>query len=629
MVNGEVLQELRQNAERTWDELENSPIPIIYIGTASCGRAAGALETLEAVQQVLNETQTAAEVIQVGCIGPCYLEPLLDIRMPGQPRVSYPKVTLARAQKIIQSVVVERSGSLRGAIAHFGSREFSQDIPHFFDLPMLKSQERVVLKNCGMIDPERFDHYLARGGYRGLEWALSLRPEEVIETVSDAGLRGRGGGGFPTAKKWEVCRNAPGDPKYLICNLDEGDPGAFMNRSLVEGDPHAVLEGMLIAAYAIGATRGYVYIRAEYPLAVKRLRNALNQLRENGLLGANILGTGFSFDVKVKEGAGAYVCGEETALIASIEGRRGSPTTRPPFPAVSGLHGQPTVINNAETLATLPHILANGAQWYRQFGKPGNYGTKIFSLVGKIRHSGLIEVPLGIPLRTIIEEIGGGTPRPFKAIQTGGPSGGCLSAQFLDLPMDYESLAGAGSIMGSGGLIVMDENTCVVDLAHYFLTFAQNESCGKCTPCRLGTYQLLRLLERIKNGEGEMADLELLQSLAHTVQKTSLCGLGQNIPNPVLTTLRYFRPDYETHVRDRYCEAAICTELFRFEIDPELCTGCGRCLVACPVNAISGNKRQPHSLDTDLCIQCRRCFEICTFDAVRVLPVAQPLPEIN
>jgi NADH:ubiquinone oxidoreductase subunit F (NADH-binding)/NAD-dependent dihydropyrimidine dehydrogenase PreA subunit len=413
-----------------------------------------------------------------------------------------------------------------------------------------------------------------------------------------------------------VCRNAPGEQKYLICNADEGDPGAFMNRSLIESDPHAVLEGMLIAGYAIGASKGIVYIRAEYPLAIERLKTAIKQMKENNLLGGNILGSKFSFDMKIKEGAGAFVCGEETALIASIEGRRGMPRSRPPFPAIAGLFGCPTIINNVETMGTLPNVLRNGAEWYNKFGKEGNRGTKTFSLVGKVRRPGLIEVQLGTTLREIIFDIGGGVQKSFKAIQTGGPSGGCLSEEFLDLPVDYESLASAGSIMGSGGLIIMDDDTCIVDVAKYFLDFTQKESCGKCVPCRVGTRHMVEILERITHGEGAPEDLMTLRTLGDTIKKGSLCGLGQTAPNPVLTTLRYFRNEYLEHIKDGRCRAVVCKDLIEYRVIKEKCTGCQSCVRACPTGAISGPRSEPHNLDATKCIKCRSCYEICRFDAI-------------
>ncbi len=446
--------------------------------------------------------------------------------------------------------------------------------------------------------------------------ALQMTPEEVIGTVRQSGLRGRGGAGFPTFKKWTFCRGAPGEQKYLICNADEGDPGAFMNRSLIESDPHAVLEGMLIAGYAIGASKGVIYIRAEYPLAIERLNNALRQMRECALLGTSILGSDFSFDIKIKEGAGAFVCGEETALIGSIEGKRGMPRSRPPFPALSGLFGCPTVINNVETLGTLPNIFRNGAEWYTRFGKEGNRGTKTFSLVGKIRRPGLIEVQLGTTLREIVYNIGGGLQKPFKAIQTGGPSGGCLSEEFLDLAVDYESLAAAGSIMGSGGLIVMDEDTCIVDLARYFLDFTQKESCGKCTPCRVGTRHMVEVLEKISHGEGTAEDLLVLRTLGDTIRKGALCGLGQTAPNPVLTTLRYFRNEYLEHIKDRRCRAVVCKDFIEYRVIQEKCTGCQSCVRVCPTGAISGPRAEPHNLDASKCIKCRSCYEVCRFDAI-------------
>ena len=609
------LTKRAEAAKEKWETLQQNKEPIIYIGAASCGRAAGAVQLLAQTNRWLKENETTAKVVQVGCIGPCYLEPLVDIQMPGQPRVSYNNVTPKTLPVILGSHVGESVPYDKMAIGHFGKDSFN-GIPRFYDLPMLKPQVRIVLRNCGLIDPEEIDHYLAVDGYQGLANALNMSPEDVIGVVHHAGLRGRGGAGFPTFKKWTVCRNTPGKQKYLICNADEGDPGAFMNRSLIESDPHALLEGMLIAGYAIGASQGIIYIRAEYPLAIERLHQAIGQMREYGLLGEHILGSDFSFNVKLKEGAGAFVCGEETALIQSIEGLRGMPRSRPPFPAISGLHGCPTIINNVETLGTLPNILRNGADWYNRFGKEGNRGTKTFSLVGKVRRQGLIEVQLGTTLRQIIFDIGGGLQKPFKAIQTGGPSGGCLSEEFLDQPVDYESLAAAGSIMGSGGLIVMDEDTCIVDVAKYFLDFTQKESCGKCTPCRVGTRHILEILERITHGEGHADDLLALRTLGDTIKKGSLCGLGQTAPNPVLTTLRYFRNEYLEHIKDGRCRAVVCKDLIEYRVIKEKCTGCQACVRVCPTGAITGPRSEPHNVDATKCIKCRSCYVTCRFEAI-------------
>jgi NADH:ubiquinone oxidoreductase subunit F (NADH-binding)/NAD-dependent dihydropyrimidine dehydrogenase PreA subunit len=529
--------------------------------------------------------------------------------------VSYNNVTTKTLPVILGSHVGESVPYTKAAIGHFGKDPYN-GIPRFFDLPMLKPQVRIVLRNCGLIDPEQIDHYLAVDGYQGFMNALKTSPDDVIGVVRRAGLRGRGGAGFPTFKKWTACRNAPGNQKYLICNADEGDPGAFMNRSLIESDPHALLEGMLIAGYAIGAGHGIVYIRAEYPLAIERLYQAMQQMRDYGLLGEHILGSDFSFDIKVKEGAGAFVCGEETALIGSIEGKRGMPKSRPPFPAISGLFGCPTIINNVETLGTLPNILRNGPDWYNRFGKEGNRGTKTFSLVGKVRRQGLIEVQLGTSLREIIFDIGGGLQKPFKAIQTGGPSGGCLSEEFLDLTVDYESLTAAGSIMGSGGLIVMDEDTCVVDLAKYFLDFTQKESCGKCTPCRVGTRHMVEILTKITHGEGSPEDLLALRTLGDTIKKGALCGLGQTAPNPVLTTLRYFRNEYLEHIKEQRCRAVVCKDLIEYRVIKEKCTGCQSCVKVCPTGAISGPRSEPHNVDKTKCIKCRSCYVTCRFEAI-------------
>jgi NADH-quinone oxidoreductase subunit F len=624
------FNERREAAIRKWSRLQSSKTPVIYIGSATCGQAAGATKLYSAVLNALKEKKVKARVIRVGCIGPCYLEPLMDVVVPGHPRISYASVTPEKADEIIQSYLVEGDPALKHAIGHFGDNgdPITGDLPRFFDQPMLKPQVRLVLRNCGYIDPEDIDHYLANDGYLGLKKALEFGPEKIVEVVRDSGIRGRGGAGFPTHKKWEICRTQPGPVKYMVCNSSEGDPGAFMNRSLIESDPHAVLEGLLIAAHAIGATHGYIYINSDYALAIERLKVAVAQMREYGLLGENVLGTAFSFDITIKEGAGAFVCGEETALISAIEGRRGTPRSRPPFPAIAGVHGKPTIINNVETLGTLPNILRNGAEWYRQFGVQGNYGTKTFSLVGKVRRGGLIEVPLGVPLRTIVYDIGGGTWKKFKGVQTGGPSGGCLSDEHLDIPVEYESMTAAGSIMGSGGLIVMDDDTCAVDLALYFLHFTQKESCGKCSPCRVGTWQMVNILERIVKGKGEPEDLAQLQRLGETVGRVSLCGLGQTAPNPALTTLRYFRSEYLAHVREKQCPSGVCKEMIEYAIDPGKCNGCQQCVDKCPTAAISGSRTETHMLDQLRCIKCHACYEVCRYnplaaDAVVVRPVGR------
>jgi len=611
-----VLDRRRADALTIWRQIQNNDRPIIYIGTGTCGAAAGATETMEVISNALHEHGVNASIIEVGCIGPCYLEPLVDIKLPGKPRISYSNVNPQKAEVLISKFFVENIIPERDVVGHFGTDGELNGIPRFFDHPMLKPQVRIVLRNCGIIDPASIDHYLARDGYKGLEMALKRTPEENLEVIKKSGLRGRGGAGFPTWMKWGFCRKAVADQKYVICNADEGDPGAFMNRSLIEGDPHAVLEGLVIAAYTIGASKGYIYIRAEYPLAIKRLKNAIAQMKELGLLGENILGSGFNFDITIKEGAGAFVCGEETALIASIEGKRGMPRTRPPFPAEKGLREKPTIINNVETLGTIPNIIRNGADWYSQFGTETSKGTKTFSLVGKVRRTGLIEVPLGITIREIIYDIGGGLFKPFKAVQTGGPSGGCLSSEFLDYPIDYESLTKAGSIMGSGGLIVLDEDTCIVDLAKYFLNFTQKESCGKCVPCRVGTRHLVGILERITEGKGEHEDLEKLENLGIVIKGGSLCGLGQTAPNPVLSTLKYFRDEYLEHIKKKRCPAAICRELVVYRVIKEKCTGCQSCVRVCPTGAIVGPRSEPHNIDESKCIKCRACYEICRFDAI-------------
>jgi NADH:ubiquinone oxidoreductase subunit F (NADH-binding)/NAD-dependent dihydropyrimidine dehydrogenase PreA subunit/(2Fe-2S) ferredoxin len=603
---------------------------MVYVGMGSCGLAAGAGEVLAAVQAHIAERRLDVEIASVGCIGPCYLEPLLDVRLPGRPRLSYANMTAELAVATLDALL---AGELprRHLVGRFASDDgwdggavpADDDLPAAFaavprlaDHAMLAHQVRIVLRNCGIIDPEEVDHYLARGGYRAFEACLGRPWRDVVDAVKLSGLRGRGGAGFPTWVKWLVCREAGSGPRNLICNADEGDPGAFMNRSLIEGDPHAVLEGMLIAAYAIGASHGYIYIRAEYPLAIRRLRFAIGAARKLGLLGEGVLGSDFSFDVTLKEGAGAFVCGEETALIASIEGRRGMPRTRPPFPAVSGLWGRPTIINNVETLATLPAIMARGAEWYAAHGTEGSKGTKTFALVGKVRRGGLIEVPFGTTLRSVIYDIGGGPSKDFRAVQTGGPSGGCLSEEFLDTPIEYETLAAAGSIMGSGGLIVLDRDTCIVDTARYFLRFTQAESCGKCVPCRVGTGRLVGILDAICSGRAELADLERLERLARVVKASSLCGLGQTAPNPVLSALKYFRDEFVEHIVDRRCRAAVCRDLVVYRIVPGRCTGCQRCVQVCPTGAITGPRAEAHNLDADKCIKCRACYEVCRFDAI-------------
>ncbi|MBM4142610.1 MAG: NADH-quinone oxidoreductase subunit NuoF [Lentisphaerae bacterium] len=547
-------------------------------------------------------------VVLTGCNGFCAVGPVMTVMPDG---IFYHTLT----PHVIPKLVEEHF--LKGRPVEklmFTPPAEKAAVPRLADIGFFANQTLVALRNRGMIDPEKIDEYIGRDGYRALAKALTeMTPESIVETIKASGLRGRGGGGFPTGLKWELCRKAAGDVKYLVCNADEGDPGAYMDRSIVEADPHSVLEGMLIGARAIGAAHGFVYIRAEYPLARKRLQIAIDQAREYGLLGEGILGSDLDFDVSIKQGAGAFVCGEETSLIASIEGRPPEPRQRPPFPAQSGIRGKPTNINNVETWATVAPIIERGAGWFAAMGTAKSKGTKVFSLVGKIQNTGLIEVLMGTPLRKIIFDIGGGIPdgKAFKAVQTGGPSGGCLPASLLDLPVDYESLTEAGSIMGSGGMIVMDEDTCMVDVAKYFVEFTNDESCGKCSACRDGSGALLEILRRICAGEGRLEDLDTLAELCEVIKDASMCGLGQTLPNPVLTTLRYFRDEYEAHIRDRKCPGKVCKPLIRYFIDPEICRGCTVCARDCPSKAITGERKKAHVIDQARCVKCGVCLEAC------------------
>jgi NADH:ubiquinone oxidoreductase subunit F (NADH-binding)/(2Fe-2S) ferredoxin len=572
---------------------------------------------LETFQEASKNHGLDLSIIEVGCIGLCSAEPIVCIKKPKQPIICYGNATPERARILIQEYLLNDNPLPEYALGTIGNGGI-EGIPQLFQTAIFKPQERRVLRNCGFIDPTDIKHYLANNGYKGFIKTLSMSPDEIIDEIKISGLKGRGGAGFPTWKKWQFCKQTKSNEKYIICNADEGDPGAFMNRSLLEGDPHALLEGMLIAGYTIGAKLGYIYCRAEYPLALERLRIALKQAQEHGILADNIFGSGFRFNIKIQEGAGAFVCGEETAMIASIEGRRGMPRPRPPFPAISGLQGKPTIINNVETLACVTYILQNGANEFAQCGNENNRGTKTFALVGKVKHTGLIEVPLGIRLKEIIHEIGGGTleDKPLKAVQTGGPSGGCIPHNLLDTPVDYDSLKAAGTIMGSGGMVVMDEDTCMVDFARYFLDFTQKESCGECVPCRLGTKQMLEILEDITKGEGSEEDIDTLVELAESIKLSSLCGLGQTAPNPVLTTIRYFRDEYEAHIKQKKCPAKVCKALISFSVIQENCKKCAACLKVCPYGAVSV-KDKVYSINDKKCQRCGICKDACKFSAIK------------
>lgn len=572
----------------------------ITVGMATCGIASGAKPIYEKLKEIVKKKKLKnVNVVSVGCIGVCRLEPLVEVYKDDK-RYTYSNVKLDEVNNIIS--------------------DLNKDIEHpsILEDNFYNKQTRIVLKNCGVIDPENIDEYIGVSGYDALKKILKMDKLEIINIIKDSKLRGRGGGGFSTGAKWEFAYNSKSPKKYVCCNADEGDPGAFMDRSILEGNPHSVIEAMIIAGYVIGSDEGYIYVRAEYPVAVKRLKIAINDARKRGLLGKNILGTNFSFDLDVRLGAGAFVCGEETALMESIEGKRGEPRNKPPFPAVKGLFGMPTLLNNVETYANIAPIILNGSDWFKQYGTESSKGTKVFALGGKVNNTGLVEVPIGTTLKEIIYEIGGGIldNKKFKAAQTGGPSGGCIPSKYLNIKMDYDTLTSIGSMMGSGGLIVMDEDTCMVDIAKYFLEFTVDESCGKCFPCRIGTKRMYEMLDRISKGIGEVRDINKLEDLCLHVSSSSLCGLGQSSPNPILSTIKYFRNEYEEHIKDKKCEALVCKNLIKYVIDKNECVGCNMCSNSCPVKAIKGGIKEPHEIMEDKCIKCGTCVSKCMFKAI-------------
>ena len=588
---------------------------VLVCGGTGC-TSSGSQEIMKALQAEIDKNGLTEEVsvVQTGCHGLCALGPIMIV---------YPEAAFYSMVKVEDIPEIVSEHLLKGRIVKrlLYNETVSEEgsVKSLNDTAFYKRQHRIALRNCGIINPENIDEYIATRGYEALGKALTeMTPDDVIKVITDSGLRGRGGGGFPTGIKWKLAKGNEADQKYVCCNADEGDPGAFMDRSVLEGDPHVVFEAMAIAGYAIGASQGYIYVRAEYPIAVERLTLALGQAREYGLLGDNIFGTDFCFDIDLRLGAGAFVCGEETALMTSIEGNRGEPRPRPPFPAQKGLFGKPTILNNVETYANIPQIILNGAEWFASMGTEKSKGTKVFALGGKINNTGLVEIPMGTTLREVVEEIGGGIPngKKFKAAQTGGPSGGCIPAEHFDIPIDYDNLISIGSMMGSGGLIVMDEDNCMVDIAKFFLEFTVDESCGKCTPCRIGTKRMLEILEKITKGQGTLEDIDKLEELCYYIKQNSLCGLGQTAPNPVLSTLRYFRDEYVAHVVDKKCPAGVCKALLSYHINPDKCKGCTLCARTCPNGAISGSVKEPHVISQELCVKCGACMEKCKFGAI-------------
>lgn len=628
------LEDLRAISRKTGKAIYHPDAVKVNIGMASCGLAAGAQATHDRAKAEFGN-DTGIMICQTGCLGFCEQEPLVEIMAPGKPRVIYKNITedkIADAVNDYRSGAFEKKKWILGQMKNpVGITETDvsdpqagltplEDVPVLEEIPFYGKQVKIALRNCGYINPDAIEEYIARGGYQALIKALKeMKPAAIIDEVKTSGLRGRGGGGFPAGIKWATCAKHHGT-RSIICNADEGDPGAYMDRSILEGDPHSVIEGMLIAGVAIGSSRGFIYVRNEYPLAVKRLVTAIKQAESLGLLGDNIAGTDFCFHIKISTGAGAFVCGESTALMASLEGKVGRPRAKYVHTVEKGFRDNPTNLNNVETYANVPPIVLKGGAWYAGMGTADSKGTKVFSLCGKINNTGLVEVPMGVSLRDIVFELGGGVPKKkrFKAVQTGGPSGGCIPEAYLDLPVDFQRLAEVGSIMGSGGMIVMDQDTCMVDVARYFLDFLKEESCGQCNPCREGIKQMLGILTDICAGKGKDGDIELLEELGTMVQGFSLCGLGTAAPNPVMTTIRYFRDEYEAHIRDRKCPAGVCKALFHYEIDPEACTGCGVCAKKCPQDAIAGEKKKPHLLDPDKCIKCGICYDACKFDAIAI-----------